>query len=664
MRDAPDAGLLKQFVQSESGAAFAALVERHVNLVYSTALRHTANPHHAQEITQAVFIILARKARTLPRRIVLSGWLYHTARLTAANFQRAEWRRIRREQEAYMQSTLEDHPMVTAWRELSPLLDEAMARLGPTDRDALVLRYFENKSLREVGDALGLQERAAQKRVLRGLEKLRAFFARRGVALTTAIIAGAVSANSVQAAPAGLAATLSATAAKGSAVAVSTLTLVKGALKIMAWTKAKTAMVVAAGVILTAGTTTVVVKAVHSAQEKAYDGSRAADLFKTFVAEKKTQAIASATAEGKQMPAEYDAFFAAAEKGNLPAIRHIFDGLGRHAPLTVTSLEAAKETDYAFEMFSMWDEKYALAYAHGIIESIPPESIYFTGLPAGAFLIPALQHSEVNADPCFTLDQGELVEESYRTYLRNMYGGKMYIPTEEDAQKCFQDYAPDALQRYRQHKLQREDFQRIDRLIAKVIFDKNPDREFYFEEAWPVEWMYPYLEPHGLILKLNRQPLSELSDEAVTQDHDFWVKQLQPMIGDWLTYDTPVKELAAWTERVRLKHDFSGFTGDRRFVEDTRSQQQIFSNLRNAIGGMYAWRAEHTTNPAEKARMVREADFAFRQALALWPFSPASNNPGRRYVALLKQEHRQSEALQFVDLFGKLFDSYKAEEKP
>ena len=173
----------------------------------------------------------------------------------------------------------------------------------------------------------------------------------------------------------------------------------------MAWTKAKTAIVVAAGVILTAGTTAVVVKAVHSAQGKA-QGSRAADLFKTYVAEKKAQAIAAATAEGKQMPTEYDAFFAAAEKGNLPAMRRIFDGLGRHAPLTVTSLEAAKETDYAFEMFSMWDEKYALAYARGIIESIPPGSIYFTGVPAGAYIIPPLQKSEVNADPCFTLDQG------------------------------------------------------------------------------------------------------------------------------------------------------------------------------------------------------------------------------------------------------------------
>ena len=261
MCDVPDAGLLEQFAQGGSETAFAALVARHINLVYSTALRHTANPHHAEEITQAVFVILARKARSLPRRTVLSGWLYHTTRLTAANFQRAEWRRVRREQEAYMQSTIEEHPMDTAWRELSPLLDEAMARLRPADRDALVLRFFENKSLREVGDTLGLQERAAQKRVLRGLEKLRTFFARRGVALTSTIIAGAVSANSVQAAPAALTQSITAVAvAQGATVSGSTLTLIKGALKLMAWSKMKTAAVAGVAAILAIGTTTVVVK--------------------------------------------------------------------------------------------------------------------------------------------------------------------------------------------------------------------------------------------------------------------------------------------------------------------------------------------------------------------------------------------------------------------
>ena len=97
-----------QFARNGSEAAFAALVERYIGLVHSVALRHTANPQHAEEITQAVFIILARKAGTLGNRTVLPGWLYQTARLTAANFQRAEARRIRREQEAFMQSTLEE----------------------------------------------------------------------------------------------------------------------------------------------------------------------------------------------------------------------------------------------------------------------------------------------------------------------------------------------------------------------------------------------------------------------------------------------------------------------------------------------------------------------------------------------------------------------------
>ena len=163
-----------------------------------------------------------------------------------------------------MQSTLENRPMDAAWQELSPLLDEAMAQLRDKDRDALVVRYFENKSLREVGDALGLQERAAQKRVARGLEKLHAFFARRGIASTTAIIAGAVSANSIQAAPVALTKSITAVAVtKGAAAGGSTLTLVKGALKLMAWAKAKTAIVVGATVLLAAGTTTVTVKEIQ-----------------------------------------------------------------------------------------------------------------------------------------------------------------------------------------------------------------------------------------------------------------------------------------------------------------------------------------------------------------------------------------------------------------
>jgi uncharacterized protein (TIGR03435 family) len=263
MPEMDDIELLAQYARDNSEAAFATLVTRHVNLVYSTALRSVGNPHAAEEITQAVFIILARKARSLSQGTILSGWLYQTARLTAANFLRAEIRRQHREQEAYMQSLLNElEPEV--WPQIAPLLDAAMERLGEKDRNAVVLRYFKNKNLREVGAALGASEDAAKMRVNRALEKLRKFFTKRGVALSGTAIAGAVLANSVQAAPVALAKSVTALAiAKGAAASGSTLTLIKGALKIMAWTKAKTAIVVGASVLLAAETATVTVKEIQ-----------------------------------------------------------------------------------------------------------------------------------------------------------------------------------------------------------------------------------------------------------------------------------------------------------------------------------------------------------------------------------------------------------------
>jgi RNA polymerase sigma factor (sigma-70 family) len=253
-----DMALVREFAASRSERAFETLVTRHVNLVYSAALRQAHDADLAQEITQAVFIILARKAGSLSPKTILSGWLYRTAQFAAKDALKIQRRRQLREQEAFMERVLQNEPDA-AWEPLSPLLDEAMARLRDKDRDAIVLRFFENKNLKEVGMALGLEERAAQKRVARGLEKLRAFFAKRGVDSTTAGIAEKISANSIQAAPVALAKTISVVAiTKGAAAGGSTLALVKGALKIMAWTKAKTA-VVAAAVILAAGTATPIV---------------------------------------------------------------------------------------------------------------------------------------------------------------------------------------------------------------------------------------------------------------------------------------------------------------------------------------------------------------------------------------------------------------------
>ncbi len=256
MPELDDQQLLREFTETNSETAFATLVARHLNLVYSAALRFCGNPHRAEEVTQAVFIILARKAKSLGVKTVLSGWLYQTARLTAANLVKGEIRRQRREQEAYMQSTLNE-PDPAAWEQIAPLLDDAMGRLGATDRNAVVLRFFENKSAREVAAALQLTEAAAHKRVNRALDKLRKFFVKRGVTLAAAAIAGVVAANSVQAAPAGLSATISTTAVKGAAVAATVSSLVKGTLKIMAWTKMKLALGIGMTALLASGVVTV-----------------------------------------------------------------------------------------------------------------------------------------------------------------------------------------------------------------------------------------------------------------------------------------------------------------------------------------------------------------------------------------------------------------------
>jgi RNA polymerase sigma factor (sigma-70 family) len=244
MQDLDDLTLLREYAAHDSEAAFAELVSRRIGFVYSAALRQVRDPHLAGEITQAVFIILAQKAGRISDKTILCGWLFKTTRYAAiAQARDAAKRSLRTatiEKEFQMQSEIQASAPDALWEKMSPLLDEALATLGETDRQAVLLRFFENKSLAEVGSHLGTGEDTARKRVARALEKLHRYFTKRGVSSTTAILAGAISANSVQAAPVALAKTISVVAlSKGAAATASTLTLVKGALKAMTWSKVK-----------------------------------------------------------------------------------------------------------------------------------------------------------------------------------------------------------------------------------------------------------------------------------------------------------------------------------------------------------------------------------------------------------------------------------------
>ena len=204
-----DSELLARFARSRSEDAFAELVRRHVNLVYSAALRQVGGDGHlAQDVAQTVFSDLARKAPTLARRATLTGWLYTSARFAAAKLVRAERRRLNREEE-FMREPNDAAPEAD-WEQLRPVLDEVMHQLQETDREAILLRYFENRPFADIGARCGLNENAARMRVERALEKLRNLLARRGVT-TVAALASVISAHAVQVAPASLAATLAAT---------------------------------------------------------------------------------------------------------------------------------------------------------------------------------------------------------------------------------------------------------------------------------------------------------------------------------------------------------------------------------------------------------------------------------------------------------------------
>jgi thioredoxin-like negative regulator of GroEL len=241
---------------------------------------------------------------------------------------------------------------------------------------------------------------------------------------------------------------------------------------------------------------------------------------------------------------------------------------------------------------------------------------------------------------------------------------EIYIPSPEDSQNCFQKYTEDVARRQQLNQLKPGEDVHVDPngrvqvsgqvavmmingLLCQVIFDHNPTNEFYVEESFPLDWMYPYETPSGIIMKINRNPVTSYTPDIYKKDHEFWSKYSDRLVGNWITYDTTVKEIADFAQKVYLGNNYAGFKGDRKFVRDDDAQK-AFSKLRSSIAGMYAWRLGQTApaeyrpkSEADMKLLVQETDFAFKQAFAFCPYSPEAVF---RYVNFLLLFNRLDDA--------------------
>jgi hypothetical protein len=320
----------------------------------------------------------------------------------------------------------------------------------------------------------------------------------------------------------------------------------------------------------------------------------------------------------------------------------------------------------AAAQFALAEPQYAFAFGRGLIASIRPGSIFFAGTDAGRGLATVLCRSHETGDPFFTLTQNTLADRTYLRYLREIYSGSIFIPSDDDLQHATDEYLRGLDRREKENLLKPGEMaQRVDGRVqltgqisvmavngalARLIFDRNPGREFFVEEGFPLEWMYPHLLPNGFILAIARGPLPAIPPEQVEKDCRFWQERLGQMLGDWLRPETSVAQLCAFAERVFWRKDLTGFEGDPKYVANEHTRR-AFAKLRSSIGGVYYWRAKVDPDTPDKPSMAEAADLAFRQAFALCPSSPEAVF---RYASLLLAERRLAEALQLAGTASKL----------
>ena len=367
-----------------------------------------------------------------------------------------------------------------------------------------------------------------------------------------------------------------------------------------------------------------------------------------------------------------------------------------------------------------------------IVGSIPKDSVYFGGTDPGRFAITLGSLSHEKANPFFTITQNALADAGYLQYLRELYGKRIYTPSVEDNKAAFSEYYSSARKRLMNGTLQPGEDVRlifnfqctnsacratfpstvgrgagpqlkqleragslpcqrcstpmpipepqvsvkgttavmtINALLAKTIFEKNPDHNFYLEESFALDWMKPHMVPHGLIFKLERKPLKELLPEHIAQSRKDWWKYMALCAGDAVVKpETTVAELCKWVETIYIKGNHGEFKGDALYLKRKTQimekpplqkgppfwEQKAFSKLRVAQANLFAWRESATQEAKLKIKYAKEADFAYRQAIALGPIHPGSVF---NYSSYLSKAKRFKDAKLILRTCGKIEDN-------
>jgi tetratricopeptide (TPR) repeat protein len=348
---------------------------------------------------------------------------------------------------------------------------------------------------------------------------------------------------------------------------------------------------------------------------------------KEFAKQKRQQTEEMAAKLHLNVPRETRNFFKAAEAGDWVAASNQFarirprvgqyEGTTYDPAFTNALWFPLQETYSAYALFALWGQSLLQKYADGILASIPAGSIYFGGTDPGRFAITMVRDVAKSPD-IFIITQNGLADSRYTEYLRLTYGKRLWLPAMTNVQAAFQEYVDELKTRQplpdEQVSVDKDgrvsvrgagNVMKVGGILAKTIFEENKSQhEFYVEESFPIPWMYPYLEPHGPIMKLNKEPLERLDPTVIEQDREFWAKLSKKLLAD---------------PRFRANAE----------------ARKMYAKLRSAIGGLYVYR--HLTN---------EAEAAFKQALEL---GPALREVPFRLAQLYVQMSRYDEAIAVLE---------------